>query len=123
MSDLSTFEDVDAYAREHGGVDGLRMMLNQSTLAGRRKEIVESFLRHHDAEAQLAVERERANEREAQAKRSVDAAERSAAASERSAFATEVASVASQRSARYAMYAAIISLVAIIVTVVHDFYR
>ena len=122
MSDLNTFEEVRAYAQEHG-VDGLRMMVYQSTLAGRSKEAVEYFLRHHDAAAQLAIERERANEREAQAKRSVDAAERSATASERSAAATEVAAAASQKSARYAMYAALISLVAIVVAVVHDFYR
>ena len=48
MSELNTFEEVGAYVRKHG-VDGLRMMVYQSSLAGRRKDVVESYLRHHDA--------------------------------------------------------------------------
>ena len=122
MSDLNTFEEVETYRQLHG-VDGLRMMIYQGTLAGNRKQLVENYLKHFDAEQELQKERERAAVREAQAARSLEASERAAAAAERSADATETAAVASKVSARYAMYAVIVAVVAVIVTVAIDLYH
>jgi len=122
--DFDNWEQVNDYVAEHGGsVEPLRMMVAQGTVQGKRKSVVEFYLRHYDA-AQVGLERE-AQAREALkiAERSAIASEKSAAMSERSADATDRAAAAAERSARYAMYAAIISLVAIIVTLAIDLYR
>ena len=122
MSELNTFEEVETYRQLHG-MDGLRMMIYQGTLAGNRRQVVEHYIKHFDAEQELQKERERAAVRETQAARSLEASERAAAAAERSADATETAAVASKVSARYAMYAVIVAVVAVIVTVAIDLYR
>lgn len=103
---FENWEQVDAFQKENGGIEQLRMMLAQGTLRDTRKSVVEHYLRGHDAAEELAKERRRAAEREEQAREALRLAERSAAASERSADATEVAAEASKQSARYAMWAA-----------------
>jgi hypothetical protein len=122
-TDLDSWDAVNQYVAENGGVEPLRMMIAQGTLAGKRKSVVEFYLRHYDAGVA-------ASEREAQARRALELAERSAVASERSANAskrsadaTERAADAAGKSARFAMWAAVISLVAIVVTLAVDFFR
>ena len=122
-NDFETWEGVDAYAAEHGGVDGLRMMVAQGIVQGKRKSMIEYYLRQYDA-ATVATEREeQAWQSLKLSERSAIASEKSAAAAEQSAQATDRAATASERSARYAMCTAIIAGVAIIVTVVIDLYR
>ena len=122
-NDFDSWDTVNAYAAEHGGVDGLRMMVAQGVLQGKRKLVVEHYLRQFDA-ATVAAEREaQARESVKLSERSAIASEKSAAAAEQSAQATDRAASAAERSARYAMYTAIIAVVAIIVTVLIDLYR
>lgn len=116
MADFSTFDDVDAYAKEHG-IDGLRMMVYQGSITGQRKQLVEYYLQHHDKQQVLEREREIAIQRESQAVESLAAAKTSAAAAVKSADATERAAVAAEKSAKFSAWAVIAALVAMVVTI------